>query len=329
MRLAEPFRISRGTQTLAQNILVTIRDGDIFGVGECAPKSYYGETVGSAMAAIATLTPHITTAPLYIDDIDQQMEQILRFNPSVKAAINSALLDLLGKRLGAPLYTLWGLNPLRAPQTSITVPLNTPAEMARRSAQLQNWPILKIKVGAENDLEIIQAVRAAAPNALLRVDANAAWTVSQAVTMCEKFAKYNIELVEQPIPPGNNAGLRYIREHSPIPIFADESCVTIQDIPALAEAVDGINIKLMKCGGLSHAVKMIHTAHALHMQVMLGCMIESSLAITAMAHAAPLADKIDLDGALLLAEDPFKGCVIQQGTLNLPDKPGLGVVQYT
>ncbi len=326
MRLAEPFRISRGTQTQAQNILVTIRDGEYTGIGECAPKSYYGETVGSAMAAIETLIPHISTAPLYIEDIDRQMEQILRFNPSVKAAINTALFDLLGKRLGAPLYTLWGLNPLRAPQTSITIPLNTPAEMARRAAQLQHWPILKIKLGAEDDLEIVKAVRSAAPNAQLRVDANAAWNVHQATAMCKKLAEYHIELIEQPIPPGNNAGLRFIREHSAIPIFADESCVTVQDIPALAESVDGINIKLMKCGGLSHALKMIHTARALHMQVMLGCMIESSLAITAMAHAAPLADKIDLDGALLLAEDPFKGCVIQQGTIHMSDTPGLGVV---
>jgi L-alanine-DL-glutamate epimerase-like enolase superfamily enzyme len=196
--------------------------------------------------------------------------------------------------------------------------------MAKKALLAQDYPILKIKVGTKHDLEIIRAIRDVT-NAVIRVDANAGWTPKEAIKNIQALLPYNIEFVEQPIPAHNLTGLKLIREHVPIPIIADESSITVEDIPQLAECVDGINIKLMKCGGLRHALKMIHVARAHNLRIMLGCMIESSLAITAAAHLTPLVDYADLDGNLLIDNDPFIGVTIDHGKLVLPDASGLGV----
>ncbi|HEX8997416.1 MAG TPA: dipeptide epimerase, partial [Ktedonobacterales bacterium] len=188
----------------------------------------------------------------------------------------------------------------------------------------ETYPILKIKVGTGRDLEIVRAIREAT-DATLRVDANAAWTPKEAIRVIRELEPYNIEFVEQPLHPADLEGLRFVREHVALPIIADESCVTEEDIPGLVGAVDGINIKLMKCGGIHHALRMIHTARAHHLKVMLGCMIESSLSITAAAHLTPLVDYADLDGNLLVRDDPFDGVRVERGKLMLPERAGLGV----
>jgi L-alanine-DL-glutamate epimerase-like enolase superfamily enzyme len=236
-----------------------------------------------------------------------------------------ALYDLLGKRLGAPVYQLLGLNPERTPLTSFTIGIDEPAAMARKAAEAaKQYPILKIKVGTGHDSEIVRAIREAT-DATLRVDANAAWTPKEAIRVIRELEPYNIEFVEQPLHPADLDGLRFVREHVNLPIIADESCVSESDIPRLVGAVDGINIKLMKCGGIHHALRMIHTARAHHLKVMLGCMIESSLAITAAAHLSPLVDYADLDGHLLVSDDPYEGVRVEQGKLILPERAGLGV----
>jgi L-alanine-DL-glutamate epimerase-like enolase superfamily enzyme len=197
--------------------------------------------------------------------------------------------------------------------------------MAKRAASAK-YPILKIKLGAGNDLEIVRAIREAAPTATLRVDSNAAWSPKVAIQIIEALMPYGIELVEQPVAADDLTGLRLVHQHSPVPIIADESCRGPADVPRLSGCVDGINIKLAKCGGLRNALKMIHTARAHHLLVMLGCMVSSSLAITAAAHLTPLVDFADLDGPLLLKNDPFVGVRFVDGKILLPETPGLGVV---
>jgi L-Ala-D/L-Glu epimerase len=235
-----------------------------------------------------------------------------------------ALYDIVGKILGVPLYKLLGLNPARTPHTSFTIGIDSPEQMAKKALAARDYPILKIKVGTKHDLDILKAIRDVS-NAVIRVDANTAWTPKEAIKSINALAPYNIEFVEQPVAANDWAGLKLIRENVPVPIIADESCVTVEDIPRIAGCVDGINIKLMNCGGVRHALKMIDVARAHNLRVMLGCMIESSLAITAAAHLTPLVDYADLDGHLLINDDPYVGVSVEKGKLVLPDTPGLGV----
>jgi L-Ala-D/L-Glu epimerase len=333
LELRRPFRIARGTQYQARNLLVEIEAGDeLIGIGEAGPDStgYYGETRATMQAALEIFADVLGDDPLLVEDIIAALDRTLfHGNTAAKSAVDMALYDLAGKILGVPLYRLLGLNPARAPVTSFTISIDSPEEMARQAAAAAlQYSILKIKVGTPQDLEMVRAIRAVT-DATLRVDANAAWDPKEAIRIIEALAPYGIELVEQPVAAGDFEGLRLVRERSPIPIIADESCVTLADVPRLAGCVDGINIKLAKCGGLRNAVAMIHAARAHHLGVMLGCMVSSSLAITAAAHLAPLVDFADLDGALLLANDPFQGVRFEQGRIMLPETPGLGVVART
>ncbi len=325
LKLTEPFRISRGVQHYARRVVVHIEGNGQTGIGEAAPSAFYGETQETVLACLATYADHLGDDPFVLEDILDTLERAIRHNAAARAAIDMALYDLVGKLLGVPVYKLLGLNPAKTPSTSFTIGLDTPAEMARKARQAQDFPILKVKLGSRQDLDCIKAIRDVS-NATIRVDANAGWTVKEALKLIEALQPYHIEFVEQPLPPADLDGLRLLREQSNIPIFADESCVTVEDIPRVAGCVDGINIKLMKCGGIRQALKMIHTARAHQLQIMLGCMIESSLAITAAAHLSPLVDYADLDGHLLIANDPYQGVRVEAGKLVLPDEPGLGVV---
>jgi L-alanine-DL-glutamate epimerase-like enolase superfamily enzyme len=235
-----------------------------------------------------------------------------------------ALYDLAGKRLGVPLYELLGLDPRKTPQTSFTIGLASPDEVVRKVREASAYAVLKVKLGSGEDREVLEAVRDTTDRPL-RVDANEGWTLEGARERLDWLAKLGVELVEQPLPADQLEQTRELRRLSPLPLYADESVHRAADIPRLAEAFDGINIKLMKCGGLGEALRMIAVARAHGMKVMLGCMIESSLAVTAAAHLTPLVDLADLDGHLLLAEDPFVGVGVEDGRLVLPDTPGLGV----
>jgi L-Ala-D/L-Glu epimerase len=226
--------------------------------------------------------------------------------------------------LGVPLYKLLGLNPEHTPSTSLTIGIDSPQEMAKKALLAKDYPVLKIKVGTKHDLDIIKAIRDVSA-AIIRVDANTGWTPKEAIKNITAFEPYNIEFVEQPVPAHDLAGLKMIRDNVPLPIIADESCMTIDDIPRLSECVDGVNFKLMKNGGIRNILKMIQVARAHHLRVMLGCFIESSLAITAAAHLTPLVDYADLDGNVLIDNDPYQGVRVKNGKLVLPDGPGLGV----
>jgi len=234
-----------------------------------------------------------------------------------------ALHDLIGKRLGISLHKFFGLNPARVPETSFTIAIDQPEVMAARAKE-SGLPILKIKVGAGDDVAIVRAIRRAT-NARLRLDANEGWTREQAATLIPQLAEYDIEFIEQPLVRDDWEGLRWLKARVSVPIFADESAQTERDLPKLAGAIDGVVVKLMKTGGLRGALKTIAVARALDLKVMLSCMVESSVGVTAAAHIAPLADYLDLDGPLLIANDPFVGLRYEGARILLPDAPGLGL----
>jgi L-alanine-DL-glutamate epimerase-like enolase superfamily enzyme len=249
---------------------------------------------------------------------------MLRGNASARAALSAALHDLVGKRLGIPVYRLWGLDPCQAPKSTFTIGLDEPERIKSKVREAEQFPILKVKLGTDRDLEILRAIRDTTDKEI-RVDANCGWTVKGAIRMLPVLEEFGVTVLEQPLPPEDLDGLATITAQAEIPVIADESCKTVADIPPLIGKVDGINIKLAKCGGLREALRMIAVARAHGLMVMVGCMIESSLGISAAAHFTPLVDIVDLDGAALLSNDPFVGAHIDGGQVSLPSGPGLGV----
>jgi L-alanine-DL-glutamate epimerase-like enolase superfamily enzyme len=332
LRTTHPFIIARGGSSEYRVVRVTVTDDDgATGWGEAAPSRHYGETADTVVAALATYAAVLEGADAWsLEALEQGMARALRGNPSARAAVSAALHDLAGRRLGVPLYRMWGLDPAASPPTSFTIGIAPDEETLRaRVREAAPYPILKIKLGTAWDERIVRVVRELEPAKVLRVDANAAWTPKRALAMIPLLRELGVEFVEQPLPAHDVAGLRFVRERSVLPIIADESCLVSTDIPGLVGAVDGINIKLAKCGGLREALRMIATARAHSMLVMCGCMVESSLGITAAAHLAPLLDYADLDGAALVANDPYVGAAIDRGRIVMTDGVGLGVEMRT
>jgi L-alanine-DL-glutamate epimerase-like enolase superfamily enzyme len=307
-------------------VTLTAPDGAT-GWGEAAPSKFYGETADTVVDVLPMLADALAGNDGWsLEAAEHALEKAIRFNGSARAAVSGALHDLMGKRLGVPVYKLWGLDPAASPPTSFTIGIAPDEKTLRdRVNDAAQYPVLKIKLGTTWDERIVRVVRELAPKKVLRVDANAAWTPKSALRIIPLLQELGVEFVEQPLPPEDLEGLRFVRDRSSLPIVADESCLVASDIPKLAGVVDGINIKLAKCGGLREALRMIATARAHGMLVMAGCMIESSLGITAAAHFAPLLDCVDLDGAALVSNDPYVGATIEGGVIRLPDRPGLGV----
>ncbi len=329
MELDEPFTISRGTQTDAENLIVRVTDeAGMTGVGGAAPARHYGETADT----VADLLPELLSVveevgdPHALTEIEARMKTVVRDNPAARCAVSIAVHDLAAKRLGVPLYRLWGLDPSATPNTSFTIGIDATDRIREKAADAAaaGYPILKIKLGGDRDREIVEAVREAAPDATIRVDANEAWTPREAVAKSEWLAELGVEFIEQPVPADDPAGLKFAYERSALPIAADESCVTASDIPAIADRCDIANLKLMKTGGLLEAKRAVATARSHGLEVMLGCMIESNASIAAGAHLGPLLDYADLDGSLLLAEDPYEGVDVTGGPLRLGDADRAG-----
>ncbi len=325
LRTRHPFIIARGGQSDHRTVWVRLRDGDgNEGWGEAAPTRFYGETPESVFSALNHYATALPDDPFDMEETERRWGLLLRENPAARAALSSALHDLVGKRLGLPVYRLWGLDPARAPRSTFTIGLDTPERIRAKVLEAEQYPILKIKLGTDRDEEILRTIRGATDREI-RVDANCGWTVKRAIAMLPVLKEYGVTVLEQPLPPNELAGLGAITRRADIPVIADESCRTAVDIPPLVGKVDGINIKLAKCGSLREALRMIAVARAHGLMVMFGCMIESSIGITAAAHITPLVDIVDLDGAALLANDPFVGAAIDGGQVTLPAGPGLGL----
>jgi L-alanine-DL-glutamate epimerase-like enolase superfamily enzyme len=323
-----PFVIARGSTNGYKRAWVRIVDDDgVEGWGEADPSSYYGETLETVLAALAKLAPHLPNDPFDLEAADARFTQLAPQHAAARAALSAALHDLVGKRLGQPLWRLWGLDPRKAPLSSFTIGLDSLERIRDKVREAEPYPILKVKLGTDRDEEILKTIRDATDKPV-RVDANAGWTVARAKQMIPVLKEHGVEFLEQPLPPGDLDALaevhRHARKHD-LPVVVDESCIVAADIPRLAGKVDGINIKLAKCGSLREALRMIATARAHGMLVMVGCMIETSLGITAAAHFTPLVDAADLDGAALTVDDPFVGATVDGGQIRLPTEPGLGV----
>jgi L-alanine-DL-glutamate epimerase-like enolase superfamily enzyme len=324
LNLRTTFRVSHGASDQRHNVLVKLEHEGLVGYGEAAAVFYYGDTQESLMAYLNAL-PNLGDDPFAIEDV---LNSLPPGAPAARAAVDIALHDLWGKMLGQPLYRLFGLTPAPLPPTSFTIGIDAPEVMAARVKEL-TYPVIKVKLDADDPESAVAAIRKST-NARLRVDANAAWTPEQALDLIPRLAQYDLELIEQPLAPGDPKPFAWLREELrargvTTPIFADESVKTSQYVAAYAGAVDGVVVKLMKTGGLREALRTIHTARAHGMKIMLSCMVESSVGVSAAAHIAPLCDHLDLDGPLLIANDSFSGLHYEGANLSIPHGAGLGV----
>jgi L-Ala-D/L-Glu epimerase len=336
LRTRHAFNIAREVAPPARyDVWVRLRDEDgTEGWGEAPATPYYGETAETVEAVLPRLGAALESAgegdPFALERIESAIGHAVGRNPAAKVAISAALHDLVGKRLGVPVWRLWGLDPATAPASSFTIGIDDLEVMREKVREASAFPILKIKVGTPRDAEILGMIREEAPDKVVRVDANTGWTAKQAIAALPMLQEFGVEFIEQPLPPGDEEGNRILRARSPLPVIADESCRTLADIPRLVGAFDGINIKLAKCASLREAVRMVHCARAHGLSVMLGCMVESTLGIAAAVQLAPLVDYVDLDGAALLANDPFDGPGIESdGAMRFNTSPGLGVTAHT
>ena len=325
LKTKHPFIIARGTRDTYRTVMIKLIDQDgLEGWGEAAPQRYYGETAETVLAAMQVYSTALPDNVLHLEDAEAALALALAGNSSARAGLSTALHDLAGKRMGIPVHRLFGLDAGKCPISTFTIGIDTPERIKLKVGEAKEYPALKIKLGTDDDRAILTAIREVTDREL-RVDANAGWTRKQAIASLPLLYEFGVTVLEQPLDPGDLDGLAMVTRHSRIPVIADESCLTAADIPGLVGRVDGINIKLAKCGSLREALRMIAVARAHHMTVMVGCMIESSIGITAAAQFTPLVDLCDLDGAALLAKDPYAGATIQGGQLRLPDGPGLGL----
>ena len=320
-----PFRIARSEHAAYHHWLVRVEQGGEEGWGEAAPSRRYGETAETVAAALDELLPLIGDDPYATARVERRLDGHLWENASAKTAISAALHDLIGRRHGLPLYRWLGLDLARVPPTSFTIGIAEPEEMRRKVEEAAPYPILKIKMGFTGDVEVLERIRAMTDKPI-RVDANEGWTRAEALARLPVLEELGGELLEQPVPAADREGLALVSGATAIPVVADESCRTTADLAGLLGVVDAVNVKLAKTGSIGEAVRLMTAARALHFGVFLGCMVESSLGIAAAAHLAPLADWVDLDGHLLLSDDPFEGLRLEDGrVLPDPDAPGLGV----
>jgi L-Ala-D/L-Glu epimerase len=324
VRLAETFVISRDSSDDAETVVAEVRHGDYVGYGEGTPIERYAEDGASAVEYLRHCADILGDDPFALDEIESRLPDGEHVQ-AARAALDHALHDLCGKLVGLPVWRLLGLRR-GGPPTCWTVWLGDPDDMARRAEKAApRFRRLKLKLGGGDglDLDRVRAVRSvtALP---LQVDVNEYWTVEETLDALPQLAELGVEYCEQPLPAGDEGGA-IVKARSPIPIYVDEDCHTLADVAACADRGHGINIKLSKSGGIREAVRMTHAARALGLGVMLGCMTESGLGIAAGAHIASLCDFIDLDGNLLLAEDPWPGVELRDGVQLPSDKPGLGV----
>ncbi len=327
LRLRHAFNLARNQRTSTPGVQVRITCDGITGYGEASMPPYLGENVESVTGFLSKLDLAQFKDPFRIEDIHEYMESIAPDNRAAKASVDIALHDLTGKIMGQPWYKIWGLNPDKAPNTSFTISYDSdPEEMHRKIEETAPFKIVKVKMGLGHDKETVESLRRYT-DVPICVDANQGWNDREkALEMCHWLAERNCMFVEQPMDKTAIDDTAWLRERSPLPIIADEFMQRLPDVRRAAEAYDGINIKLMKSTGMHEAYQMATLARALGMKVMLGCMTETSCAVSAASQLAPLVDWADLDGNLLIANDIFDGMKIVDGKVTIPERPGIGVV---
>lgn len=326
LQLKHSFNLARSSRTTTPDVQVEIEYDGIVGYGEASMPPYLGESVESVCRFLQKVDLGQFTDPFRLEEILEYVDSVEDGNRAAKASIDIALHDLLGKIMGQPWYRIWGLSPEKSPCTSFTIGIDTEEMVRLKMEEAKPYKVIKVKMGLGNDKQLVEIIRSIT-DVPICVDANQGWNdPRQALEMAEWLSDKNCLFVEQPLPREMLKETGWLRERSPLPIIADEVFQRLPDIPRLAEYYDGINIKLMKSTGMHEAYKMTVLARAMNMKVMIGCMTETSCAVTAAAQLAPLADWADLDGNLLISNDRFDGIKIINGQVTVPtDRPGIGV----
>lgn len=325
LQLRHTFTLATSSRTTTPVMLTEIDCEGVTGYGEASMPPYLGESHETAAKFLSSVDISQFSDPFLIEDILSYVDSLMPGNYAAKASIDIALHDLAGKLVGEPCYRLFGLNPAKTPFTSYTIGLDTPEIVKQKAEEAEPYSILKVKLGRDNDREMIEVIRSVTDKPLC-VDVNEGWTdKNQALEMAHWLKDQGVIFLEQPMPGEKKDELAWLTQNSPLPVVGDEAIQNADDLLNSKDVYSGVNIKLMKCGGLNSAVKMIHIARALNMKVMIGCMTETSCAVTAAAQLSPLVDWCDLDGNLLISNDPFDGLKIIDGKVTLPERPGIGV----
>ena len=326
LKLRHTWTTTMSSSAYRDTIFVTVENDDVKGVGEGAPIVRYHENAEEGAKAITAITSSLDEANLWHSEkLMEKVSKQMQGQFAAKAALDIALMDWIGKKMNVPLYQLLGLDPGDAPVTTFSIGIDTPEITKQKVREAEAFPVLKIKVGLDTDEATIAAVRSVTQKPL-RVDANEGWKdKEEAVRKINWLETQGVEFVEQPMPAEMVEETRWVRKRVHLPLIADEAAVNARAIPGLVDAYDGVNVKLDKCGGIQQALRMIYVAKSLGLKTMLGCMVSSSVSVTAAAHLSPLVDYADLDGNLLIANDPYSGVKVEKGKLILPDGPGLGV----
>lgn len=326
LKLRHVFTVATYSRTTTPDIQVELTYDGVTGYGEASMPPYLGQSVQTVTTFLNKVDLSQFNDPFQMEDILTYVDSLSTGDGAAKAAIDIALHDLVGKLLGAPWYRIWGLDAAKAPNTTFTIGIDTKEVVRQKTLECADkFNILKVKLGRDNDKEMIETIRSVTPLPIA-VDANQGWKDrQQALDMILWLHEQGVVMVEQPMPKTRLDDIAWVTQQSPLPIFADESIQRLSDIRGIMSAFTGINIKLMKCTGMREGWKMVNTARALGMKVMVGCMTETSCGISAAAQFSPAVDFADLDGNLLIANDRFKGVLVEKGKLKLPTAPGIGV----
>ena len=328
LQLKHVFTVASYSRKTTPDVQVEIEYDGLTGYGEASMPPYLGETIDSVMAFLQKVDLEQFNDPTQLDDILTYVDGVAPGNTAAKAAVDIALHDLTGKMLNAPWYKIWGLNKEKTPSTTFTIGIDTPDVVRAKTEEVAGqFNILKVKVGLDNDKEMIKTIRSVS-SLPIAVDANQGWKDREkALDMIHWLHDQGVVMVEQPMPKTQLDDIAWVTQHSPLPTFADESLQRLSDVLPLKGAFTGINIKLMKCTGMREAWKMLNMARSLDMKVMIGCMTETSCAVSAAAQLSPIVDFADLDGNLLISNDRFNGMNVVDGKITLNDNPGVGVLK--
>lgn len=325
LKLKHTFTIAHDSRDIQPTLIVRLEDDGLTGLGEATSNPYYGVTIANMIESLEMARDIVENGHFQsAEELWTAVHPVLLSNSFAQCALDEAAQDLFAKKRGIKLYQNWGLSTERIPMTNFTIGIDSVEKMVSKMKEMP-WPIYKIKLGTDEDLRIVQELRKNT-DALFRVDANCAWTAGQTIALAPKLRELGVEFIEQPLPAGDIDGMKKVFAASALPVIADESCIVESDVAKCQGLFHGVNIKLTKCGGPTAALRMIAEAKALGMKTMVGCMTETSVGISAIAHLLPLLDFVDMDGSLLISNDPADGVTFDFGKVIYADHPGSGAI---